>query len=480
MPVIRNRWAVVVAACLLGAPVHAAQRADRRRATTEPQQVSVRALIGRALGDKHLGKAVAAVHVVMVPTGQVIYSTRADRPAIPASNMKLLVTAASLALFGPDFVFRTRLYLVGRDLVVVGGGDPTIDRRFADGHPEQFLRQWACELKRAGLTRVDGDLVVDDGLFDQDYVHPSWPRDQLDKWYCAPVGALSLSENCVSVHVQPTDDRSAVVAELVPPVDYIDVVPRHLEVADRAKDHRWGIVRHPTRDQVTVSGSVFQAHDGLVTVRCPPRYFGAVFRRALEDQGIAVAGRVRHQVGVPLTGAKLLHTHQSPLLTALTVCNKDSRGFYAEMLLKMLGTRMGKGTWAHGRAVLDAFAKQRGLAAKGYLVDDGSGLSRKNRLTARQLAGLLLWMAKQPYGDRFRKTLAVGGIDGTLDSRFTDPAVRGRVFAKTGYIAGVRALSGYVLTRRNRWLAASFLFNRTGSHAKHVIDRICTTLIENL
>ena len=95
-------------------------------------------------------------------------------------------------------------------------------------------------------------------------------------------------------------------------------------------------------------------------------------------------------------------------------------------------------------------------------------------------ATLLLWMARQPRGDAFRKTLAVGGVDGTLEKRFTGTDVRGRVFAKTGYIAGVRSLSGYLLTKQGRWLAASFLFNRTGGDAKRAIDDVCELLIRNL
>jgi len=477
---VRHVWHVLATVCVVTVPTAVGYSAEGSRPTTRPEPPRLSAQIRGVLAHKRLHKSIAAVHVVMIPTGREIFSVQPDRPMIPASNMKLVTTAAAVTVLGREFTFHTCVYLVGRDLVVVGGGDPTIDGRFTDGRPGHFLLQWAQHLKRAGLTRVEGDLVVDDGLFDQEYVHPHWPVNQLHKWYCAPVSALSLNENCIRVMVEPCEDRSQAVVRLAPHLRSVEVLTDDLSVATRAGDHRWGVRRHPTRDQLTVYGAVFQAHDVLVAVHSPPLYFGDAFRTALEDTGIHVAGRVRHQPGVDLDGARLLHTHRSSLLPALVVCNKSSRGFYAEMLLKMLGTRLGRGTWAHGRDVVDRFLRERDLAPEGYRMDDGSGLSRENRLTARQLVGLLLWMAKQPYGDAFRNTLAVGGVDGTLDSRLTNAAVKGRVFGKTGYIAGVRALSVYLFTRRGRWLAASFLFNRSGPHAKHAIDAICALLVENL
>jgi D-alanyl-D-alanine carboxypeptidase/D-alanyl-D-alanine-endopeptidase (penicillin-binding protein 4) len=459
-------------------------------AAEPPFNAAVRGLVARA----KLGDARAGVSAVEVKSGRILCSVNDKKLLIPASNVKLITTGAALALLGADFEFKTRLYARGTvtedqvlrgDLVVVAGGDPAISGREHKGRTTAVFDAWAAKIARS-VRRVKGDLVIDDTIFDRVYVHPSWPEDQLIRWYCAPVSAFALNDNCIDVAVRP-GARPGEPARVIldPPTGYVKVVNRCRTVASGRS--RAVIHRLPGSDTTVVSGKLTPGSKGAtspVAVHRPVRYAAAVLRERLARGGVRVDGRiVLADKPCKVEAAALLASSSHSLTSCIRTANKRSQNFYAEMMLKTLGRRRAaRASFADGVKVVAGLLKKVGIPPGTYTMVDGSGMSRKNRFSALQLAVFLRYMALSPHAAAFARSLPESGVDGTLKRRLGKPAYAGKVRAKTGHLSGVSALSGY-LEAGGKKIAFSILVNgfRGGSgRADRLQDAVCRHLVEEL
>lgn len=438
------------------------------------------------------------VHVVELASGETVYSFNPDTRRIIASNTKLLTTAAALDRLGPGYFFETEILVRGTldggilrgDLGVVGGGDPNLSGRQYDGDSLGAFREWAHALAALGVVRVTGDLVLYPEPFDDQWIHPDWPRDQLTRWYEAPVAGLSFNDNCVLVKVQPGPVGAAARVETVPPVDG----HFELETAARTTGRRgeqWVAIDRKldpgSQNVLTVRGAIHRSTESLdkwVTVPDPVSWFGLAFATALEDEGVVVEGTIRNAGRVK--GAedwRRLYTHRSGLLDTLEIINKRSQNFYAESVLKLLGAELcDTGSWPGGRQAMAEFLAEVGLVTDSYQLADGSGMSRNNRFTPRQLTTLLRHMFHHRWGREYVSTLPFSGEhDLRWERRLAEVPYRGNVMAKTGYLSGVTALSGYAKARSGKLYAFSILSNgiRGKSRANQAEDRIVRALIDH-
>ncbi len=434
------------------------------------------------------------VHVVDVVTGETVVEVEPDRPRIAASNTKLFTTAAALDTLGPGYLFETHVmlrgYLVGGTLVgdlgVIAGGDPNISGRLHGGDPLAVFRQWARRLVSLGVTEVSGDLYLANGLFDHERVHPDWPRDQLHRWYEAPVDALSFEDNCLLVRVRPgaAPGRPARV-EVVPDVPILSV-RNTATTTSSVRRHNVSVYRAPGGDEVLVSGQVYwhaKPVDAWVTVPDPQLYFGAGLRKALADEGITLEGAVRPVENLPAGRWRPLAVHRSDLLSTVEVINHRSQNFYAESLLKLLGAEICReGSWAGGRDVVAGFLERIGIRPESYRLADGSGMSRNNVFTPRQFTRLLVHMYHHPLRDEFIESLPPSGSDnGRWKERLAEPPYAGNVRAKTGTLRAVSSLSGYARALSGKIYAFSILCNRASSawEARRAQDRIVAALVDH-
>jgi D-alanyl-D-alanine carboxypeptidase/D-alanyl-D-alanine-endopeptidase (penicillin-binding protein 4) len=434
------------------------------------------------------------VSVVDAASGETAYSFNPDTPRILASNTKLFTTAAALDRLGPGFFFETAVLGRGEvrggtlagDLAVVGGGDPHLSGRQYFGDSFGAFREWAAALRALGIERVAGDVLLVHGYFDDERVHPDWPRDQLTRWYEAPVEALSFNDNCVLVRVAPDGGpgRPARV-EVVPPLPYFTV---ESSAVTSAESHWVAIGRRSGADShvLTAGGRVrigAEPVDKWVAVDDPLRYFGAALVAALAEEGVAAGGEARPVTALEGEGWRPLHTHRTDLLTVLEVVNKRSQNFYAESVLKLLGAELcGDGSWPGGiRAVAEVLA-EAGIDAGSYALADGSGMSRGNRFTPRQVTLLLTHMFHHRWGAEFVRTLPHSGeADLRWEKRLAQPPYRGNVMAKTGYLAGVSTLSGYAKALSGKVYAFAILANGIAGEAaaRKAQDRIVRALIDH-
>lgn len=442
--------------------------------------------VGRALHES----TALGVHVVELDTGEAAYSYQADVPRVLASNTKLFTTAAILDALGPGYFLETRLLSRGSlradtlegDLGVVGGGDPHLSGRDYAGDSYAVFRPWARELAARGIRRVHGDLYLDHGLFSGPQIHPGWPPEQSASWYEAPIDALAFSDDCVVVRVSPGANGGLAKVELVPNVPILRI-ENSARTGKRRRGQRLAVVR--AGDVVRVSGSTFvgaEPLDVLVTVPDPIAYFGEALKAALAEQGVEITGQIRSVDHLPGPVWEQVAVHRTDLMTALAVTNKRSQNFYAETLVKLLGARVcGQGSWERGVRAVSEFVESLGVAKGSFRMSDGSGLARDNQFSPHQVTTLLRHMFFHRWGSAYVDSLALAGENGgSLSHRLRADPYRGNVFAKTGTINGVSALSGYARAVSGRTYAFSIVHNQTRSVAESraAQDRIVMALVD--
>ena len=452
--------------------------------TTATRQASLAARLSKVLNRARLAKD--GVGVVVLTRGRrprVVFARGAGTVLVPASVAKVLTSAAALDLLGPSYVFRTRLTARGPrpsggtlqgDLVLHGGADPNLSGRAFKGDPMHVLRAIAAAVRKAGIRRVEGALVLDEGLLDKVYLHPEWSAADTRRWYGAPVGGLSFNDGCIDVDLRSPKRGGKTVLRLPATAgpwtvqNNVKTVPK----AHAAAGGRW-----------LKQGAVLQLHGRLppggrtgfhIPVKDPAGFLGGALLHALKDAGVVVTkGQRPARDDQDRLAGDVIVEHTSKLAPTLKVLNQRSQNFYAGMLFKLSGAALaGNGTWAAGGRAVGEMLRRRQIADGGKTrMRDGSGLSTKNRVAAATVAQVL----SSFDGDILRgpilyESLAISGRAGTLKRRLREKSVAGRVHAKTGTLNQLRAraLAGYVDGRAGHaGYVFAIILNGTGaSHAK--------------
>ncbi len=453
--------------------------------------------IDETLGAPALAHAQWAALVESLDTGEVLYRYNAAKLMMPASNMKILTLAVAAERLGWDFQFETTLAsaarleggVLGGDLIVGGGGDPTINAR--GGERTRVFEGWAQQLREAGIRRIDGRVIGDDDAFEEAPLGAGWAWDYLDEGYAAPVGALQFNEDLVDVVVTPGADagRPASV-ELRPSASGLTVV-NHVQTVAAGSSADLDLRRLPGQTTLEIVGSISADRKEAIrtaSVENPTLYFAAALREALIAQGIAVRGEAADiddlapaDRDAVRRDARVLLVHRSePLAEIAKVLMKVSQNLYAETLLRMLAAPAAPASVERGRAVVREVLASWGVPDASFIMYDGSGLSRYNYVTAETLVTILRRMQRDArHRERFVATLPIGGEDGTLRSRMRDTRAAGNARAKTGSIANVRALSGYVSTMDGERLVFSILANHFNLPVA-TIDAVNDRIVERL
>jgi D-alanyl-D-alanine carboxypeptidase/D-alanyl-D-alanine-endopeptidase (penicillin-binding protein 4) len=438
------------------------------------------------LGDELLRNSSVAVAIEAMPDGRVLYRHNEHQLLMPASNMKILTTSAALNLLGADFKFRTMLVQRGDDLILVGDGDPTFGDaellRKSGISATAVFEQWAAQLKGRTFRHV----LVDDSIFEPAMMHPRWDARQFQSKFSAEISGMTFNLGCVDLAVKSAPGGDAVY-RMTPPTRYAPI--RNTCVTGG----RGGVIvtRQPNSNEISLRGGCTATEVTVsITVHDPSLLAATVLAETLSSGGVRFSGSVGRDRSVRAKlanaadhGITVLAVHETALSTALARANKDSINLYAECLAKRAGAAAGgEGSWESGGAAVSGFLKRIGIADTEFKIDDGCGLSRDNRVSANAIVQVLQTNFVGRYRDEFMSSLAIGGKDGTLDNRFRE--LRGRVIAKTGYIANVSALSGYLKGRDGEWYAFSILMNGVpggaNARAKAVQESIVKAIDANL
>jgi len=469
-------------------------------AWADPSPSRLRNAIDSIVSRPDFAAAFWGIEVRSLSTGRTLYARNAEKAFRPASNMKLVTTAAALDAYGPDARLRTTVETAGRldglgrvlaDVYLVGRGDPNLSARFTPGRPTAAFEEMADALVAAGIRRVEGRVIGHEGAFTGERRGSDWGWEDLAWGYGAEVSALSFADNLVEVSLKP--------GERVGDPAVLETEPRHgclaiscaattaeaapTPEAPSGDDETVSLLREPGSNDVRLSGHVpvGGSWEGELSVGDPALCAARVFADVLEAKGIRVMGGVSTSRTPLSPEARVLATHDSPSMAEIVrVVNKESQNLHAEMLLRLVGLKAkGEGSVAKGREAVAEAAKRLGVPDTGWGLADGSGLSGFDLLTPRGLVALLAAMDRHPHAAAFRGSLPIAGVDGTLEKRMRGTPAEGRVAAKTGSLRLARALAGYVTTVRGERLAFAIVVNNhegKGREAVAAIDAIAAAL----
>ena len=495
---IRERGALaLLAAVLSGSACHATSQPTVAAA---PPRVSPVVQLQRdiegVLAAPALTRSYWGILVKSPGTGETIYSLNAGKLLMPGSTMKVVTLAAAAERLGWDHTFETRLLaqgpidsgLLSGDLVVVGSGDPSIV--YDDGTADGLFANWAEALKARGVREISGRLIGDDNAFDDEALGPGWAWDDLQGRDAAGISGLQFNENTVQATLVP----GAAVG--VPATVSLQPAGSHLEVDNRLATVAAGTVasiavrRSPGSNRLELRGSIPIGSEPavrVVSVDNPTLFFVTALRGALSSAGIEVRGPDADiddltDAPPPGEGTVLATYHSPPLSTLATRLMKTSQNLYAETLLKTIGGSGGAPTLEGGRMVATAVLQPWGVGPTGLVQVDGSGLSRYNYITADTLVTILMHVDQDDrLNAPFERSLPIAGRDGTLAARMKGTAAEGNARAKSGTLANVRSLAGYVSTADGEPLVFAIVANNFGTMpelAIAAIDAIVVKLAE--
>jgi serine-type D-Ala-D-Ala carboxypeptidase/endopeptidase (penicillin-binding protein 4) len=435
------------------------------------------------------------IHVVELDSGKTVYQRNSDKLFMPASNMKLVTSALALLRLGPDYRFTTQVVReASGDVTLVGSGDPSLSGRVfpykkgAGPHPALFaIEDLADQMVANGLRSVAGDVVGDDRLYPWAPYAPSWTQDDALREFGAPVSALTINENTLSLTIRgganAGDDTEIAVD---PAIEYY-AIDNRLVTVGRGSEPKIRMSRAAGTRQVLLWGSIpaGAAVTETVAIDDPAYYAACALYDALLRRGVAIRGRpvARHRLvseDYDAPTGTVLASRQSPPMTALLqVMDKVSQNLYAELMLREVGRfSRHQGTREAGIEEMDAMMHEIKAERDDWKLEDGSGLSRNVMITPRAFTRLLAYLNASKYRDAWLSLLPVGGEDGTLSRRLSGGS---GIRAKTGSLSRALALSGYADSKTRGRLAFSILVNDFSAPQNEVrawIDKIAMSLLE--
>jgi len=459
----------------------------------------LRAKIVEVLAKPELSSAMVGIKVVSLDNGRVLFEENAAKLLRPASNMKLYTVAAALDHLSPDYRFSTSVYantrpdaagVVHGNLIIYGRGDPSIAARFNNGDYFKAIDDLATRIAAAGVKRVEGDIVGDESYFVGAKYGSGWNWEDLTWYYGAEITPLTANDNALDLFVKPgTAIGQPALITTGPPDPLLTIVNK---VTTSAKGLRRDISIHRGlgENTIMITGSIpleDRGYTGGIGISHPGLLFVYMLRSSLAQKGVTITGASRVSgataapapiTSVPISGTNgsatpalqnEIATLQSPPFSVIAANTlKPSQNLYTELILRTLGkvtpppatmTNLSPTSEELGLEAVKSFLKTVGLRPEALVLDDGSGLSRNDMITAEASVQLLTFMSKHRYATVFRDALPIGGVDGTLRNRFKGTPAENNVRAKTGSLSSAASLGGYLTTAGGEKLAFSIMVN---------------------
>ena len=497
---------------------NSASRSRMARSSATPSTMSeLRSRIEEIAHQPALDQGFFAVKIVSLDTGQVIYQQDSNKFVRPASNMKLYTVAAAFDRLTPDYHFITSAYAkekpedgkVKGDLIIYGRGDPSIAARFNNSDYFKGVNDLADRIVAAGIKRIKGDLVGDESYFNGAPLGSGWEWEDLTWAYGAQLSALTINDNAIDLTVKPSEKvgAAAIVTTGPPSASFMSISNRAV-TGPRGSRSDVQIYRGLGANTLEITGSVPLGDNGFVgsvAIPDPALAFTSMLRDALVKRGVKIDGHVRTitsrsggsmiSPGPVVGGAAIVNrvaqqprpgdpasqlppsplveiaSLQSPPFSVIAAHTlKPSQNQYTELILRTLGeTAMfdergnplstNEDSETSGLRVVRMFLRQAGINDSDVNLNDGSGLSRNDMITANSTVQLLTYMSKHKYFAQFRDALPIAGVDGTLRTRMRGTPAEGNLRAKTGSLSSVASLSGYVTTVAGEHLVFSMMLN---------------------
>jgi D-alanyl-D-alanine carboxypeptidase/D-alanyl-D-alanine-endopeptidase (penicillin-binding protein 4) len=482
--------------------------AARQRDSAADSLENLGARIAGHIAQPRFARAAWGAKVVSLATGKVVFEHDSGRYLNPASNAKLYTAALALDALGDDYRIKTSLYAASRpdragrlpgDLLVYGRGDPSIAASFNGGDYYAALDPFAQALAAAGVRRIDGDLIGDESYFRGPPLGAGWGWTDLQWYYGAETSSLSINDNALDLFVKPGTKTGIPCRISTGPATPLVTLINRTRTAELGSKRTIGIYRPLGENVIYISGQMRIDDPGYtvhVAVHKPAILFVEMLKQVLERHGIAIKGKAYavdwlYREVTPVDLSRLVElgsVYSRPMRDIVRLMLKVSQNLYAELLLLQVGARaVGAAAVNAGDGVRVKAADQNGAEAReltteqegveqmnlflsraikderGALLEEGSGLSRRDIVTPASMVALLAFMSRHKLADVFRESLPVAGGDGTLQNRMKGTAGAGNIRAKTGTLQYVNALSGYLTTAAGEQLAFSIMLNNYSS-----------------
>jgi D-alanyl-D-alanine carboxypeptidase/D-alanyl-D-alanine-endopeptidase (penicillin-binding protein 4) len=463
----------------------------------------LQARIDEILTRPELSQALVAVKVISLDSGRVLFEDNAIKLLRPASNMKVYTVAAALDRLSPDYRFVTSVYapappdaagVIHGDLTVYGRGDPSIAARFNNGDYFKAIDELANRIVAAGVKRVEGDLVGDESYFVGPQYGAGWEWEDLTWYYGAEISALTVNDNALDLFVKPGLEPGSKALITTGPPDPLLTIINQVTTAPKGSRRDLTVHRDLGKDVLSVSGSIAvddRGYTGGVGISHPALLFVYLLRASLAQRGVSISGKSRtigasnqtlltagttvissgngSAATVPNLVRAEIATLQSPPLSVIAGQTlKPSQNLYTELILRTLGKSVPLTTAPPnpirtseeaGLEAIRTFLRSAGVQPDSLILNDGSGLSRDDMITADATVQLLKFMNQHPHASAFRAAFPIAGVDGTLRNRMKGTPAENNVRAKTGSLSSAASLTGYVTSAAGERLAFAIIVN---------------------
>ncbi len=454
--------------------------------------------------DAALQNASWGFYAKSIQTGRVMAQYNAQKSLTPASALKVITTATALEVLGKDYTFQTTLEYDGQldasgtlegNVYIRGGGDPTLGSP-RDGLGDTYssiLQQWANAIRKAGIKKINGYIVGDARFFEEETVSPLWLWEDLGNYYGAGASGLSFHENQYFAYFnsKSTTGSDTQLTKVTPTIPNFQIVNRVTAGAKGTGDNAY-IFAAPYSNVAYIRGTIPPARQGF-------RIKGSISNSALfcayqleealkkvqigTTKGFATVRSLERERKYVPRKRTFLHAISSPPLSKIAYwTNKKSINLFAEHLLKMLGKhRFGKGTRENGVRLVKEYLKTCNVNTHGYFMEDGSGLSPMNGVTAQQFGDLLYaYRQEKNYASLYESLSIAGDVNdvGGLKSFLRGTTAAKKIRAKSGYIERVRAYTGYVHTTSGDQIAFALMVNNYACSNSEVKKKMGELLAE--
>ncbi|MGN8224083.1 D-alanyl-D-alanine carboxypeptidase/D-alanyl-D-alanine endopeptidase [Gracilimonas sp. BCB1] len=419
--------------------------------------------------------------------GRILESFNPNKVIVPASNQKLLTTAAYLDFFGAAHRFQTSIFgdgeLAGNtwkgNLIIKGSGDPSISGDLYNDDRYYVFRKFTEQLKATGIEQIDGMLMADVSLFDGQYYPKGWDWYDFSFYYGVQVSPLSFNNNAVDLEVFAEGEigETPRITWFPDSTDYVQLENRQV-ITHPATEYDEYYRREMGGNRIVLGSTLPKDYyeDESLSIDNPPMFFLDSFKDYLNDHGIRVDGPILvSDQAFDYDTTKVLAQHNSrPLSELINWINKESDNFYTEMILKTLSAGAGQqpGSFEHGILLIREFAEEMGLDTTHIQMNDGSGLAGGNFNKTTILSSLLVAMQNHPEATAYFNSMSVAGIDGTLAHRMKGTPLYNNFKGKSGFVTGVRTLSGSLKAESGKKLIVSIATNNFISEKVRPIDAV--------
>ena len=397
--------------------------------------------------------ALMGIKIISLNDGKVLYELNSNKLYTPASNNKLYTCASALHYLGDDYTFKTTVFHTKNNIILKGGGDPDLTINQLDS---------LANIVSKKITKID-TLYIDASLMDSLDYGEGWMWDEGAWWYAAPIGALSVNDNCIDFFISPGKIGTPAIVNYFPQTKYISISNNSITVGNNDLKNKIKIDRDwiSQKNHFMISGEIFfeEVKDTLQrNIQNPSLFTGTIFRELLNNYGVKVKHLSKSKKSQKLD-ALTIHTSKPLIYSAKNLMN-ESDNLTAELFIKTIGTNQeNPGNLDSGLDSVRTFLFDSVMIDTNRIrLADGSGVSRYNLTTPNDIIKLLEWIFHSKYKESFISTLAGGGWEhGTMEGRLEQEGAMVR--AKTGGLSGVSNLSGYVFSPKFGPIAFSILMN---------------------